>query len=220
MGVNHFANLSSGHVRTIMRSQSELASASNSAIRGGDITYMHASPAPAAKKKKKKAKPSPPVASPPAPDESRPPVLRRVATPDKTGPPPPYALPSTDSATRFITPSHPSFDAAMATSYSTFVREPAATLPADFHDRFRQCLGGIQSDGLLARNDVTQPMGTGTRLAKTRVTRCLIGKPGITYRYLGTRMFAHPWSGQSCSAACASMRTLSEELEVRHLKVP
>ena len=103
----------------------------------------------------------------------------------------------------------------MATSYSTFVREPAATLPADFHDRFRQCLGGIQSDGLLARNDVTQPMGTGTRLAKTRVTRCLIGKPGITYRYLGTRMFAHPWSGQSCSAACASMRTLSEELEAR-----
>ena len=77
-------------------------------------------------------------------------------------------------------------------------------LPADFHRQFRECLHGIQADGLLARHDVTQPMGLGTRLARTRVTRCLIGKPGITYKYLGVRMFAHPWSGQESTAACAA----------------
>ena len=58
-------------------------------------------------------------------------------------------------------------------------------------------------------------MGAGTRLAKTRVTRCLIGVPGITYFYLGLRMFAHPWSGKGASAACKAMGELSSELGAR-----
>ena len=103
----------------------------------------------------------------------------------------------------------------MSTAYSGFVHEPAEALPADFHRQFRECLHGIQADGLLARHDVTQPMGLGTRLARTRVTRCLIGKPGITYKYLGVRMFAHPWSGQESTAACAAMGALSARLERR-----
>ena len=42
--------------------------------------------------------------------------------------------------------------------------------------------------------DVTQPMGPGTPLAVTKVTRTCVGDPGITYKYLGLRMFAHPWT--------------------------
>ena len=42
--------------------------------------------------------------------------------------------------------------------------------------------------------DVTQPMGPSTPLAVTKVTRTCIGDPGITYKYLGLRMFAHPWT--------------------------
>ena len=103
----------------------------------------------------------------------------------------------------------------MAASYSSFVHEPADALPSSFHRGFRECLHGIQADGLLARPDITQPMGVGTRLAKTRVTRCLIGKPGITYKYLGVRMFAHPWSGPQCTPACAAMRALSAQLGAR-----
>lgn len=103
----------------------------------------------------------------------------------------------------------------MAASYSSFVHEPANALPSSFHRGFRECLHGIQADGFLARPDITQPMGVGTRLAKTRVTRCLIGKPGITYKYLGVRMFAHPWSGPQCTPACAAMRALSAQLGAR-----
>jgi FTO catalytic domain len=45
------------------------------------------------------------------------------------------------------------------------------------------------------RPDVTQPFGLGTKCAKTYVTRCLMGDAGTTYKYLGLRMFAHPWTG-------------------------
>ena len=30
--------------------------------------------------------------------------------------------------------------------------------------------------------------------ADTHVSRTLVGAPGMTYRYLGLRIFAHPWS--------------------------
>ena len=61
-----------------------------------------------------------------------------------------------------------------------------------------------QMSGSAACAAVEKSSSPGTRLAKTRVTRCLIGKPGITYFYLGVRMFAHPWSGPSASAACTA----------------
>jgi hypothetical protein len=128
------------------------------------------------------------------------------------------------------------------------------------HERFRECLRGVTADGLLLRHDLTQPMGAGTRLARTRVTRCLIGEPvrrhhtslliprrpdrthtapvsrrlaaptsmtmngcvactarpqGITYFYLGVRMFAHPWSGKAASQPCKAMRALSRKLTER-----
>jgi hypothetical protein len=41
--------------------------------------------------------------------------------------------------------------------------------------------------------DITQPLGLDTKLAKTMVTRCLVGISGITYKYLGIRMFAYSW---------------------------
>ena len=128
---------------------------------------------------------------------------------------PPDMRTTVASASRYLTPESASFAACLGGGYAGFVHEPAASLPAKLHVRFRRCLRGVQSDGLLARHDVTQPMGTGTRLAQTRVTRCLIGKAGITYRYLGLRMFSHPWNGPSASAACKLMAKLSLELERR-----
>eukprot|EP00953_Heterococcus_sp_UTEX-ZZ885_P013888 7922-Heterococcus_DN1.PRE.4 len=35
----------------------------------------------------------------------------------------------------------------------------------------------------------------GKRLSSTYVTRTLVGEAGITYKYLGLRIFAHPWDG-------------------------
>ena len=132
-------------------------------------------------------------------------------------PPATFRLPDLESQSSpvFITPEHPSFSACMRTSFGGFVHEPSSALPASFHRRFRHCLSGLNADGVLARYDITQPMGPGTALARTRVTRCLIGKPGSTYKYLGLRMFAHPWSGDEASEACKELRKLSKKLEDR-----
>ena len=43
--------------------------------------------------------------------------------------------------------------------------------------------------------DFTQPLGLNTPIARTFVTRTCVGEPGMTYKYLGLRMFAIPWSG-------------------------
>ena len=80
------------------------------------------------------------------------------------------------------------------------------------------------------RTDVTQPFGLGTKCAKTYVTRCLVGDFGTSYKYLGLRMFAIPWSSSSnmpktCAKmapeSCRVIHSLSQELSERtkeHLK--
>ena len=74
---------------------------------------------------------------------------------------------------------------------------------------------GLRSAGLLDRYDCTQPMGPGTSLARTKVTRCLVGTPGITYKYLGLRMFAAPWKGEEASSYAKKIRKASKKLEKR-----
>jgi alpha-ketoglutarate-dependent dioxygenase FTO len=74
------------------------------------------------------------------------------------------------------------------------------------------------------RRDVTQPFGLGTKCAKTYVTRCLMGEPGTTYKYLGLRMFAHPWERTEIEALGATLtqrarqhlQTLSEKRSRRN----
>lgn len=67
--------------------------------------------------------------------------------------------------------------------------------------------------------DVTQPLGLGTALARTHVRRCLVGEPGATYKYLGLRMFAHPWRDVPKSYECADglrgIKALDDALKVR-----
>ena len=64
------------------------------------------------------------------------------------------------------------------------------------HDNIEKALLIMDKNGLF-RTDVTQPFGLGTRCAKTYVTRCLLGEEGTTYKYLGLRMFAHPWKNSN-----------------------
>jgi hypothetical protein len=71
--------------------------------------------------------------------------------------------------------------------------------------------------GNIFQYDMTQPHGLGTKVARTFVTRCLVGEPGITYKYLGIRMFSHPWTeGQpGASAATVTVGRLNDLLVVR-----
>jgi mRNA N6-methyladenine demethylase len=114
-------------------------------------------------------------------------------------------------------PYRTSFMAAMETAYEGFVVDPV--VPGydtpETQQQLETTLDVSMKDYF--RTDVTQPFGLGTKCAKTYVTRCLVGEPGTTYKYLGLRMFAHPWTTppSNNNTPCHDIQRLSQTLSVR-----
>lgn len=75
--------------------------------------------------------------------------------------------------------------------YQGFYSEAPDQLPASLHTTFDEAFDILHDAGLFLY-DIVQPGGK--RLSKTFVTRTLLGRPGSTYRYLGLRLFSHPWT--------------------------
>lgn len=101
-------------------------------------------------------------------------------------------------------PYEESFKQALETSYEGFCVDDPMVMK-DFHQRVEAALLAMEGAGFF-RVDVTQPFGLGTKCAKTYVTRCLVGEPGTTYKYLGLRMFSHSWRTRpSLSSSSVSM---------------
>lgn len=101
---------------------------------------------------------------------------------------------------RFLSPSDANFQTVLETSYDGFVVSPPNAFSKSFHGEFQAAMEGLDEEGYY-QFDVTQPGGLGTKLAKTFVTRCLVGNAGTTYKYLGLRMFSIPWDETPCSNA-------------------
>eukprot|EP01031_Cornospumella_fuschlensis_P032485 gene32485-39275_t len=139
------------------------------------------------KNDKKKDKQSlPPTPTPSASSSS---VYKRI-------PSYPKPFPQLSSFKNFIKPTHDLFEALVSTSYEGFLYEPGANCGASFSEQFQHSL--LQLDRLgYYQFDMTQPGGLNTKVAKTFVSRCLVGDAGMTYKYLGLRMFAFPWTPQS-----------------------
>lgn len=78
------------------------------------------------------------------------------------------------------------FRAVLDTCYKGFVWE---TTPKINEAQLQKALKSLPF-----RIDMTQPSGLGGKCVPTIVKRCLMGDPGATYKYLGLRMFALPWS--------------------------
>ena len=107
----------------------------------------------------------------------------------------PLAFPSglpvpENSFLRNEAPYEMSFRAALETSYEGFAVDTSLDSPVE--QTVQNALLELEKEGFF-RTDVTQPFGLGTKCAKTYVTRCLLGNQGTTYKYLGLRMFSHPW---------------------------
>lgn len=102
----------------------------------------------------------------------------------------------------------------MAKCYKGFAVEEASQYDKDFHDRFTTALRGLESNTRFLKFDITQPGGLGTKIAKTYVTRCVVGEPGVTYKYLGLRLFAYPWAEGEIGATDETVEIgrLNEEL--------
>ena len=95
---------------------------------------------------------------------------------------------------RFVRPSDKNiFNKVLSTSYKGFKLLSPNEFNDNYSNRFQSTLQELENIGCY-RFDVTQPTGLGNKLAKTFVSRCLVGEAGLTYKYLGLRMFAYPWN--------------------------
>lgn len=120
-----------------------------------------------------------------------------------------------DDFLKCVHPYEQSFKRAIDTAYEGFVVDQdevegtnttstehgngvKAKSPIFDHEAIQRALTKMDEAGIFL-TDVTQPRGLGTKCAKTYVTRCLLGDEGTTYKYLGLRMFAHPWSVKPAS---------------------
>jgi hypothetical protein len=104
-----------------------------------------------------------------------------------------YPMSASSAASQgFVEPHNKNFKKILETCYQGFVLQNADSFTREFHDKFQGALKGLE--GLhFYQFDLTQPAGLGTKVAKTFVTRCVVGEPGVTYKYLGLRMFGFPW---------------------------
>jgi hypothetical protein len=134
-----------------------------------------------------------------------------------------YPLPTpwyTGPRNRFLTPNDADYERILASSYSGYALEAKECFQQDFHSKFLNSLQSLDEKGIF-QFDITQPAGLGTKIAKTFVTRCLVGDAGTTYKYLGLRMFSLPWdeidAGSEIQAECRAISEVNQEL-ISHTK--
>ncbi|CAM9149220.1 unnamed protein product [Choristocarpus tenellus] len=90
----------------------------------------------------------------------------------------------------WLRPEDPLYKDVLACSYRGLHHLPASSLPPDLHSRFHHAFENLYKRGLFLYDTV---QAGGKRLSRTFVTRTLLGDCGITYKYLGLRLFSHPW---------------------------
>ena len=115
-------------------------------------------------------------------------LRRERGTADSTALPPPYERISQSS----LKPSDEHFQECLKTSYQGFVYQMPDEVEDSLHSGFDKCFRDLEE---LYLYDAVQ--AGGQRVSLTFVRRCLIGDPGSTYKYLGLRLFSHPWAS-SC----------------------
>ena len=55
-------------------------------------------------------------------------------------------------------------------------------------------------------------MAGGKHSSRTFVKRTLVGDPGITYKYLGLRLFAHAWSGPGAPPLLKAIGDMNQDM--------
>ena len=113
-------------------------------------------------------------------------LKRKRGTAESTPLPPEWAGATKKS---FLIPADGAdFTSCLQQCYRGFHWEKPESLPSSLHTSFEKTFDALNE---LFLYDAVQPGGK--RVSQTFVKRTLIGKPGSTYRYLGLRLFSHPW---------------------------
>ena len=117
---------------------------------------------------------------------------------------------SSSSSASFLTPQCPGFDQHVQDHYHGFVHCSVDDLqPFDFHERSRANLERLR-DANYYQYDIV--MAGGKHSSRTFVKRTLVGNPGITYKYLGLRLFAHAWSGQGATPLMKAIGEMNQNM--------
>lgn len=135
-------------------------------------------------------------------------LKKQRGTADSTPLPPEWSQHTSKS---FLSPSDGAvFESCRTECYRGFCWENPDDLDESFHESFDECFDTLHDQGLFLY-DTVQPGGK--RLSKTFVTRTVIGKPGSTYRYLGLRLFSHPWQSDDDDEQCSSTNQQQQHVE-------
>ena len=89
---------------------------------------------------------------------------------------------------RLMTKDDEHFDTVLQRSYGGLRIDQPEVFDKAFHENMQKVLTSLTYDF-----DVVQPLGLETPLAQTKVKRVLVGADGMTYKYLGLRMFSLPF---------------------------
>lgn len=117
--------------------------------------------------------------------------LKRERGTASTTPLPPEWSRTSDIKSKYLTPEDgDDFDSCLKECYRGFIYENPNDIPRSIHDAYSSLFDGLNDSGLFLY-DVVQPGGKKSSL--TFVKRTLVGDPGSTYKYLGLRLFSHPW---------------------------
>jgi alpha-ketoglutarate-dependent dioxygenase FTO len=128
---------------------------------------------------------------------------------------PPATLPP---GRKFWTDNDAGFAAYVKSHYQGFVHFPAHEYEPriqqqqqqqTFHEVSRRALEKLR-DANYYQYDVV--MAGGKHSSRTFVKRTLVGNPGITYKYLGLRLFAHAWSGPGVSPALRAIGEMNRRI--------
>jgi alpha-ketoglutarate-dependent dioxygenase FTO len=125
------------------------------------------------------------------------------------GPPPPYdAQSSGASVAPLLTPGMPHYERCLQSCFRGFVHQsPASPGIRAMVPAVTRALEALKGRGYFTHDVV---LGGGLKLAATFVRRILVGEPGITYKYLGLRIFAFPWGEGSSIPEVPVLRRLNE----------
>ncbi|KAG7347203.1 FTO catalytic domain containing protein [Nitzschia inconspicua] len=123
-------------------------------------------------------------------------------------------IPPVLSSRSFLTSNDNGFANYVKDHYPGFVHLPVVqyeqTLQQrDFHAYARQALERLR-DASYYQYDIV--MAGGKHSSRTFVKRTLVGEPGITYKYLGVRLFAHAWSGPLASPAMKAIGEVNRRM--------
>ncbi|KAL3925932.1 MAG: hypothetical protein SGILL_000075 [Bacillariaceae sp.] len=125
------------------------------------------------------------------------------------------SIPALPSGRKFWTSQDDSFSEYLQNHYAGFVHLPVQEYENrivsqdNFHEFSRRALERLR-DANYYQYDVV--MAGGKHSSRTFVKRTLVGNPGITYKYLGLRLFAHAWSGPGVSPAMRAIGDMNQHI--------